>query len=162
MGEIILTDFFSTKTQANDFSARISNVEANVYEVNFNLEKELEEQLGVQGKDKFMSLLRDNNISLESNKQIGKFFEEIQKTISSLPTVDLTIAIEPSEKFLREISDWFVLNIKKQVILEIEINPDVIAGAIVGYEGERLNSSIKEEFDKVCANVLTNNQGQQS
>lgn len=154
MGEIILSDFFTTKPQANDFSVRLNTISGKIYETDFNLEKILREQFGSQKKDKFISLLRENEISIESNSALSKFIDQIQQTISLLPSANLVLAIEPSEKILKAISDWFLLNLKKQVVIEIEINPDLIAGVAVSYMGKHLDSSIKSEFEKVASNTL--------
>jgi F0F1-type ATP synthase delta subunit len=154
MEVLILSDFFSTKAQSNDFSERLSTVETVLYEVDFDLETQLEEQLGVRKKDRFMSLLRENNISLESKQEISKFFRKINETIKNLPLLELTIGIEPNENILKSISHWFVLNTKRQVLFEVNVDPDMIAGALIEFQGKRLNASIKPEFSEICKTNL--------
>ena len=106
-------------------------------ELDFNLEKILQEQFGTRKMDKFISLLREKEIPLESNSPLNKFFGQIQETISTLPLASLTFAIEPNEQILKSVSDWFLLNLKKQVLIEPEIDPNLIAGAVVGFQGKR-------------------------
>lgn len=156
MDEIILSDFFNTKQQANEFSERLREVQENIFEVGFDLEKELESKLGVKRKDKFLSLLREHKIPLESNSQLSGFFEKIHETIKSLPLLEITIAIDPSGSVLKTISDWFILNIKKQVLLEVNTDTKIIAGAILEFNGKRFDSSIKVDFEEVCTKNLTN------
>lgn len=154
MGELILSDFFNTKTQANEFSERLSVIEANIYEVNFNIEKELEEQLGSKKRDSFLALLRENNISATSNSELLKFFTAIHETIKNLPLLSITVAIDPKENVLKAISDWFVLNVKKQVLLEVTTDPEIIAGAVVEFGGKRFDASIKTVYNQICAENL--------
>ena len=154
MGEIILSDFFTTKSQANNFSVRLNAITEKIFELNFNLEKNLQEQFGTKKKDKFISLLMENEVPLESSSHLNKFFGQIQETILTLPKASLTFAIEPNEKILKSVSDWFLLNLKKQVLIEPEIDPNLIAGAAVSFQGKRLDSSIKSIFEQVCNNIF--------
>lgn len=149
MDTLDLTDFFTTKPQAVDFSARISSVTSKLYDVNFDLEKELQNQLGIKKKDNFMTLLRDNEIPIESKSDLNNFFDKIRQSVSALPVATLTLAIEPTEDILKSAKEWFVLRLKKQVLLDVQINQEIIAGAVISYEGKYHNSSIKPVFQKV-------------
>lgn len=159
--EIIdLSDFFTTKPEAVDFAARLSKISEKIFETDFNLEKTLQEQLGIRKKDKFLSLLRKNEIPPGSNSALNNFLKTIQETISSLPIAYLILAIEPKEEILKAISDWFTLNLKKQILIDIQIQPNLIAGAVVSFQGKQLNASIKALFDETCSFVLDNNNNQ--
>jgi F0F1-type ATP synthase delta subunit len=149
MEDLDLSFFFKTKIQAVDFFARLSTISEKIYGTGFNLEKVLIEQLGIQKKDKFMILLRNNNIQSNSNSALKDFIGKIQDKISSLPTVSLTIAFEPKEETLKNLADWFPLNIDKQVLLDIKVDPDIIAGAYVSYSGKYSDFSIKPVFDQI-------------
>ena len=154
MGELILSDFFTTKSQANNFLAHLNTISEKIYELDFSLEKILQEELGIKKKDKFMSLLSENGILLESNTALNKFISQVQETVSSLPIVNITFAIEPNEEILKSVSDWLLLNLKKQVLVDPEIDPDLIAGAVVSFQGKRLDSSIRSTFEQICANTF--------
>lgn len=151
-----LSDFFTTKSEAINFAAGLSVISEKIFETDFNLEKTLQEQLGVQKKDKFLSLLRKNEIPLGSNSALSSFLKTMQENTFSLPTVYLILAIEPKEEMLKAVSDWFALNLKKQVLIDIQIQPNLIAGAAVSFQGKQLNASIKTLFDEVCSLVLDN------
>jgi F0F1-type ATP synthase delta subunit len=159
MENIDPTDFFSTRSQATDFMARLSMVAENIYELDFDLEKNLQEQFGVDKKDKFLSLLRKNKVPMDSNSELNNFFEKIQELVSELPAANITLAIEPDNKTLKNISNWFLLKIKKQVLLDIKVDPKIIAGALVGFQGKQIDGSISSTFNKVSSNILNiNNQ----
>jgi F0F1-type ATP synthase delta subunit len=154
MEELILSDFFTTKSQANNFLTRLNYVSEKIYESDFNLDSILHEQFGTKKTDKFISLLRDNNVSPGSSSALNNFINHLQEIISSRPIANITFAIEPNEQILKSVSDWFLLNLKKQVLIEPEINPDLIAGAAVSFQGKRLDSSIKSIFEQVCTNIF--------
>lgn len=154
MEELILSDFFTTKSQANNFLAHLNAISEKIYELDFNLDKILHEHFGTRKMEKFIALLREKEIPIESKSTLNQFFIKIQETISSLPTADLTLAIEPNEQILKSISDWFLINLKKQVLIELDVNSNIIAGAAVSFQGKHLDCSIKSKFEEVCANTL--------
>jgi F0F1-type ATP synthase delta subunit len=154
MEELILSDFFTTKSQANNFSAHLNAISEKIYQLDFNLDKILQEHFGNRKMEKFISLLREKEVSIESKSALNQFFGKIQETILSLPTAILTFAIEPNEQILKSTSDWFLINLKKQVLIELKIDPNIIAGAVVSFQGKHLDCSIRSKFEEVCANTL--------
>lgn len=159
MNNLELTDFFTTKRQAADFEARLSEVEASLYEVDLNLENVLQEHFGIEKKDKFITLLRENKIPLDSNPAIKEFFNKIKEAISSMPEATITLAIEPNEEILKSIADWFLLNLDKQILIDAKIDQGLVAGATVDYQGKHFDSSIKNIFKQMFEMNPTNIEG---
>ena len=60
-----ITYFCKTKAQALDFTARLTGMMGQIYENNFNLELSLSENFGMQKKDMFIKIFRENNINTE-------------------------------------------------------------------------------------------------
>ena len=154
MASLDLSAFFQTKAQSADFSSRLAALSEKIYETNFNLEKSLMEQFGLKKKDEFMKILRDQNVSIETNTELKKFLTDMQKDISALPVLSLTLAFEPKEKTLKALSEWFVLNIKKQLLLEINVDPQLIAGASISFNGKDSDYSIREKFDTIMQKTI--------
>lgn len=152
--DLDLTPFIKTKADATDFSARIAAISAQVYAVGFTLEQALLDEFGIQKKDKFMKLLRDNNINIEKDAELKEFLTKLQSTAQSLPVLTLTIAFEPKAKTLQALSEWFVMNIKKHMLFEITVDPKLIAGATINYKGKYMDASIKPVFDKMLIELL--------
>ena len=154
MEEIDLSVFFHTKAQANDFSIRLSSLSEKLYETDFNLEKILIDNLGIEKKDKFMSLLRNSNVNTGSVSDLKTFFDKLQEDITKLPIFSLALAFEPTEETLKLLDEWFMLNIKKHYIFDISVNPELIAGTAINFNGKYLDCSIKLKFDKIIQDAL--------
>ncbi len=152
--ELDLTPFFKTKAQAMDFNARIGTISSKIYETNFHLESSLLDEFGIQKKDKFMTLLRDNKINPESATALKAFLTKLQAAVNALPVLSMTIAVEPKEKTLQALSEWFVMNIKKQMIFEIVVDKNIIAGAKLQYKGKFVDGSIKPRFDESMKQLM--------
>lgn len=157
MEHIDLTDFFQTKDSAMDFTTRLADLSEQIYKSDFNLEKALTEQFGLQKKDKFLNILRNNSIAVESNAALKEFLSKIQTEISLLPVISMTIAFEPKDQLLKAIAEWFVVNTKKQVLLDITTDKNLIAGCAISFKGEFLNLSIKERFNQIIKEAIESN-----
>lgn len=151
---IDLSDFFQTKAQATDFSTKIATIIQHLYQTNFSLEAELTQQLGLIKKDTFMKLMRNQGIA-EDQTAIKKFLTLILETITSIPMLSLTIAFEPKEQTLKELSHWCVMNLHKQFIFEITVKPDIIAGTIINTNGQHKDYSLSKRFSEFIQTVLT-------
>jgi F0F1-type ATP synthase delta subunit len=156
MEDFNFSDFFKTNTQATDFVTRLSSVSEQIYSTDFNLEKALSDQFGIQKKDKFMIILRDNKIPIDSNTALEDFLKKIREKISSMPIVSLMLAFEPKEETLKSISDWFPLNINMQVLLDIKVDPDIIGGTYINFNGKCSDFSIKPVFEQIHDEVMGN------
>lgn len=144
-----LSDLFNTRMQAQDFAARMSIVVKKVFETGFTPEKALLEQFGIEKKDAFMTLLRDNNVNAESRLAIKEFIDKMLAHIGTLQTITLTLAFEPTEKTLQGLSRWFILNMKKQVLFDIQVDRNLIGGAAIQSSGRFLDYTIKPDFDRI-------------
>lgn len=152
MAEIMdLSGFFVTKSQASDFSRGLSSIIDKMYETNFNLENAFAQQFGIDKRDRFIELLHENshkNISLKD--YLTSFIEQIK----IMPILDITIAYEPNSETLKAISQWFIISYNKQVLINIKVDRNLIAGAAINYQGKYRDYSYKNLFDEIAKKEL--------
>ena len=153
--QLDLSDFFQTKDQANEFATRLSTLSEKIYNTNFNLEKDLMAQFGIKKKDAFMKLFRKNDIDIKSHSALKTFLTMIAERVVSLPLLSLIIAFEPKEQTLKSLSQWCLLNIKKQAVFDITIDRNLIAGATISFKGRSMDFSIKPQLDQTIIDIMT-------
>jgi F0F1-type ATP synthase delta subunit len=155
MTDIDLSSFFQTKAQASDFSSRIANLADKIYETDFNLEKALLNEFGLKKKDAFTRVMRENNVSIESHASLKEFFTKMQQQITSLPVLTMTLAFEPNDETMKTLSEWFILNMNRQVVFEINLDRTLIAGATISFNGKTADLSLKEKFANIVQNCFS-------
>ena len=155
-----LSEFFITKNQANDFIQSLNKIIDKLYEVNFNLENSLANEFGIDKKDKFISLLRENRMNNASQDSLKEALENMQEVVRNLPTVTLTIAFEPNQETLKAFLQWFLFNLNKQVLIDIQVERALIAGATVNCNGKFKDFSVKPLFDEIIKQGLNHNANQ--
>jgi F0F1-type ATP synthase delta subunit len=154
MEELDLSSFFTTKAQATDFSSRLATISEKIYKTHFNLEKTCMDEFGIKKKDAFIKLLRDNKVNVESSAELQAFFKKIQEKTATLPVLSLTVAFEPREQTLKELSEWFLLNINKQALFDITVDRNLIAGAVINFQGKSLDFSVRPKFDQILSSIM--------
>ena len=150
-----LTDFFTTKGEATDFSLALTTLSEEVYTTHFDMDKSLMQIFGIVKKDLFLKLLRENSIPPNSPTDLKNFIEAIQKAITSLPAITLTVAFEPRYETVKAISNWFVMNLKKQILLDFIVEPNIIAGLRFTYEGKYRDYSFQLPVEQLIQNLMT-------
>ena len=154
MDQIDLSDFFKTKAEATDFAARLGAVSAMIYHTGFNLEQELIRQFGLRKKDRFLTILRENNISIESTQAIKEFFTKLQQMAASIPVLSIILPFEPTDQTLAVLSDWCMLNIKKQMLFDLQVDQRLIGGAAIQYNGKYLDFSVRPKVEATIRTLL--------
>ena len=158
-----LSEFFITKKQANDFLQSLSNIIDQLFEVDFNLESVLANEIGIDKKDKFMILLRDLKMNNSSNEELKKLLLKIQDDVRKLPVMSITIAYEPNNTSLKAFLEWFLFTLKKQILIDIQVDKKLIAGSTINYNGKFKDYSVKPFFDQLINQKLNpvNNSSEQ-
>lgn len=149
-----LTNLFKTKTQAEDFSRRIGRVTQKVYETDFDLGKALLEEVGPKIRDEFMIILMNNHIDPANRASLKKFMESLREDIKNMEVLGLTLAFQPKEHTLSLISDWLMLNLGSQVLLDIKVDPDLVAGVAVDFRGKHTENSIKAKINSTLEEIF--------
>ena len=152
MDQIDFSEFFSTKAEANDFLSRITAVSDKIFQTDFHLEKALAEQFGINRSDRIFAILRENNINSESLPAVKSFIQKIQENIAALPVLSITIAFEPGEQTLKSLSEWFLINLKKQVVFDITVDHRLVAGAAINFNGKYSDFSVKPVVTRILQN----------
>lgn len=155
MNSLDLSSFFKTKAQAMDFSIRLSQITQEVFVTDFHLEAALTDQLGLQKKDALLTLLHKNKVAVDKPSAVKEFLTRLQTQINDLPVLTLSLAFEPKDATLKVLSDWFLLNIKRHVLFDITVDPTLIAGIVIHFNGKFLDYSIREAFRAVVHASLT-------
>jgi F0F1-type ATP synthase delta subunit len=155
MEALDLSKFFTTKEEANDFLSRITKISEMMFQVDFTLEKTLHDQLGITKSDHFVTLLRENNINTEAKQAVKDFLQLLQEKIVAMPVLSMTIAFEPQEQTMRALSEWFLVNMNRQMLFDITVDKKLVAGSAINYNGKFFDFSIRPILERILADTLS-------
>ncbi len=92
-------------------------------------------------------LLKDNSL-----EEIVKKIEYILDAIKKTPIIRIILSITPNKTLEQQIVEKLRDLAKKTVFVKIEVNPFVVSGAIVEYDGKYLDYSISKKINELIKN----------
>ena len=119
-------------------------------------EKEMPLSKKVEGKvsgelKNFIEKLEKEGVISGSRERQSAFLEKLEKELQSLPEIRLEIAFSPDDDSLERISQWFEKELSQKIILDLTINPKVVGGAIIEYQGNWREFSLAKEIDQLIS-----------
>jgi hypothetical protein len=92
--------------------------------------------------------LRTNNVDPE------KYLNEMLQNIDKLPTLELTIAFEPTQANLEHFATQASTVAGQNVLLQVSTKPEIIGGAVVIWNGKYVDATLQTTFDETVQKVL--------
>lgn len=95
-----------------------------------------------------------NKVGISNDQEeIEKFLEKLLKEVKEIPEIRIGIAIPPTQKLMTKLKEWTDKNGIQNAVFNIEVKPDIVAGAIVmSPEGEYSNYSLSNQLDEYFRN----------
>lgn len=147
-----LHSFINTKKEATEIIILFENLSSQIFIENFDLEEFLTENTpAILAKD-ILSAISENKINVNDRKALQEFFINAIKEIKNLPTVHMILAFEPKIDLIKQIQEWFYENLKKIVILDISVDPEIIAGSIISYQGLANEYTLANKIEQLSLN----------
>jgi F0F1-type ATP synthase delta subunit len=94
--------------------------------------------------------------ALEDFKQAGAeaLLQALDKQLQVLPTVRLTLAYHPSTDDLLRFHTWFSQITGKQLLLDVQYDPSLVAGFTAMVGSKFVDASIKDKLPKLAEQVV--------
>lgn len=81
----------------------------------------------------------------------AKTLENLMSELKEIKVLELKIACDLPRDYLEEVVKWARKNIDSRVVLAINIDPAVVAGAVISYAGRYIDLSARVKLDQVLA-----------
>jgi F0F1-type ATP synthase delta subunit len=85
---------------------------------------------------------------LVQNVEKESYLNDLDLMLSKIKVVKLTLAVEPTERMVDNLSNWIRKNLGDGVILDFDYNRALIGGAMVVYQGKFGDYSLANYFEK--------------
>ena len=138
-----LFDLIYTSEQCNACINALQHAIDASYDKKKDIMSVLDRYLPYNITNAILDLAEENNIQLRDSDTTTPFLTEIMNTLKKAPTVDITLAFHPTYEQLKGILKWWRTEIEPHIILNLQIDPTLVAGAVIGYNGEITNLSLQ-------------------
>lgn len=89
--------------------------------------------------------------------QSEKYLTDVLSQMNSIPVLELNIAFQPTQSNIEQFSTQAVTMIGTPVLLKLTVQPEVIGGAVVIWNGHYHDASLKTKFVEKLEKVLHEN-----
>ena len=113
----------------------------------YSAEKEVFEQTLDKKVRSWVSADLKEGLSKTAKRE--EYLKGLLLELSKLKALSLTISFEPTEEGLDRFHSWVRDHVGSGIILEINVEPSLLGGAKVIFEGRYLDSSLTARFKKV-------------
>jgi hypothetical protein len=79
---------------------------------------------------------------------INDQLREIREELGKVNAVKIILAVEPSRSLVKDIWAWVEKNVGEEIILEIKINPGIMGGLLISWNGRYADFSLRKKWEK--------------
>ncbi len=147
-----------TRDQINELSASIDDFIKMMYSTGstvINATKGNFEALVEEDFPELFDYVKQNFVSLSNREAVEQLLSEYRDSFEDYEEIKLTLAIEPEEKLIQKILDWFSKNIPDtfDYVLEIEKKKNILGGTLISFRGSYTDFSLEKKLDKYFENT---------
>ncbi len=144
-----LFPYLKTRKDANELILLFEDLSGKLFKEDLTAENLFKEKLPYDLSSILQKMSAEENISLLDKTTLQKFLTQIQENITSLPTVHIILALDPTYEMIEEITNWFYDTYKKLVLLDITIDKDLIAGTVLSFNGRANEYSLRNQINQM-------------
>lgn len=142
-----LVSFVKTKDDFGLINDQLDLLEAGIYETKGNtFDFVLKNKL----PDSFSKLILKLT-EFESKEDVIK---KIRERLSDVKFLELTLAIQPTQKFIEKMTDWISKSSTLNIALSIKIDQSIIGGALIEFEGKYFDGSVRSKLERILKDYV--------
>ena len=145
-----------TVTQKYEFQNYLDLLKDSLYMQKNNFEQTLKNKIPLPYSDFIKREMEKNRIEATQTEKIKIMLTQMEDNLKQLSEINLTLSFEPDELLINDIYLWIKENIGGGIILNLNINPEIIAGAIISYQGLYTDNSAGKRLKNLSIRQILN------
>lgn len=137
-----LSTFLKTTKDAADLEHILEQVSDGLYRTDTSTQELLRKLLPYEQAIVINKLAVQYGLQIDDKAKVQEFFTKIRAAITALPVVQMTLAMHPNVSLVTIIHEWFYRTYHKHVLLDIIVNPNIVAGSIISISGKYYDFSL--------------------
>ncbi len=146
-----------TVSDLNNYIRLLDKLKPVIFKQSTNLSETLQQELPPKLANYITTYAETTNLNLNDQTDAQRLIQQIIYIFHLVPVAEITVPGPLTNKQIIKICRWWRSETNKAVILNIKIDPDLIAGIRIGYEGRYVDYSLstwlqekgKKHLDKV-------------
>lgn len=93
-------------------------------------------------------IAEENGVNLHHKEVRQQLFGKLEELRTSAPTIHISFAVEPEDKFIKKIIQWFRSEISNDAILQIGVQPSIGVGCVVRTTNKYFDFSLRKHLEE--------------
>lgn len=136
-----------TTEDLDDFSSDIDSLLTSIFKTEGKSFDNALETISVNTAKKIKEAFKKNALDMENKEVARNFLEGLKDLLGKFKIIRLVVAFEPSHEIIGNIHNWVSSNLGEGYILNIETNQILLGGAIVVFNGEYKDLTVKKSLE---------------
>ncbi|MBI2049300.1 hypothetical protein HYT32_00055 [Candidatus Roizmanbacteria bacterium] len=99
--------------------------------------------------EKIKDAFRKSGLDSQDKEQIRNFLTTLKHLLGRFRIIKITLAFDPSNQTIENIHSWISSRLGQGYILDIQTSPEVLGGAIIVFNGEYRDFTIKKNIEAI-------------
>lgn len=144
-----LKNYLKTTTDTAELQHVLERLSDGLYRTDTSVEETLRRALPYEQAIIINKLAAQYGVNMDDKPKVQEFFITLSNALQALPVVQITLAVRPNAEFVNLIHDWFYRTYRKVVVLNILIDPKIIAGSIISANGKYYDYSLGKQTNQI-------------
>ncbi|MBP9690571.1 F0F1 ATP synthase subunit delta [Candidatus Woesebacteria bacterium] len=141
-----LFNLIYTTTQCNEAVNALQHAVDASYDTKKDIMKVLDSYMPYNLTNAILEIAAEKQINLRDGAAATPFLREVLETLKHAVIVDITLAFYPTYEQLSKILQWWRQEMNPHVVLNLTVDPQVVAGAKIGYNGSISDLTMKQDL----------------
>src|SRR5579859_356027 len=140
--------FLRTHRDASDMVANLTSVHSHLFDESLSPEKLLLKEVPYELAEIIQKIAIEGGVDLNDKMAVDTFLQELEEAISHIPVMTINLARSPKQELLDTVTNWWVTNFKTHILLDIRVDPTIIAGMQIYFNGKYKDYSLRRQLEK--------------
>lgn len=95
--------------------------------------------------------------ALGGDQDFDEYLSGLKERLQNMKVLHFEVVFEPDEGQIVEITDWILRELGENIVIDFYLNPSIVGGAVVIYEGEyfdfTMSAILERNFEKSWVEV---------
>lgn len=146
----ILDTILTNTYTIHDLRHRVRILKSHLEDLIFG---QIKNELTLEDNQWILALSQDF-IKQFNKENLYSTFKDLEKQLESIKPLTIYLAFEPSNEQIEGIGKWLQSNLTKKQIFEIKIDPSLVAGTALVYNGVYKDYSIRSRINQQSSVIL--------
>lgn len=142
-----------TKVEADHFLTQMDLLSESLFSNKTSLKEKMNEFFSSEVVLSLTNIWQQAGIDINNIIELQHFLAEIKDSIRRTPVINLTIAFKPKEKTIQRIFEWVSFRLKSPILLNINVEKQIIGGAIIEFKGKYFEYTIHKVLEEKMASI---------